>query len=188
MNATWTLLVYFLFKFSFRDFIHDFLSTEDYYKIFEKKAKDEPLKVSLIIRFLYIPQIYKNFFLCLFDISFQDFYWPALLQYFPYLALPLFIGSNLKSLTDFYHKGHIPNSTVYYSVIIFILFVMLSVALLGYLTWFAYSELSQIKKELQKDLTQNHKASGNPTNTQKDDDNISRAESCLLYTSPSPRD
>ena len=138
MNATWTLLVYFLFKFSFRDFIHDFLSTEDYYKIFEKKAKDEPLKVSLIIRFLYIPQIYKNFFLCLFDISFQDFYWPALLQYFPYLALPLFIGSNLKSLTDFYHKGHIPNSTVYYSVIIFILFVMFLPKILVGPTWICF--------------------------------------------------
>ena len=175
------MLVYFLFKFSFRDYIHEFLSSEDYYKIFEKKAKNEPLKVSMIVRFLYIPQIYKNFFLCLFDISFQDFYWPALLQYFPYLFLPLVIGSNLKSLTDFYHKGHIPNSTVYYSVLMFVSFFLLSLTLIGYLTWFAYSELSQIKKEMKKDLIQNHKATDNQTQVQKEDDNISRAESSRVF-------
>ena len=54
-------------------------------------------------------------------------------------------------------------------------------ALIGYLTWFAYSELSQIKKEMKKDLTQNHKASDNQTQAQKEDDNVSRAESSRVF-------
>ena len=63
VNAVWTMLVYYLFKFSFKDFLYDLLREEAYYQVFEKKAQTQPLKVSLIIRFLYIPQIYKNFFL-----------------------------------------------------------------------------------------------------------------------------
>ena len=156
------------------------LKDETYYKIFEKKANKEPLKVSLIIRFLYIPQIYKNFFLCLFDISFKDFYWPALIQYFPYLAIPLFIGTNLKSLTDFYHKGHIPNSKVYYSVIVFFFFFALSLALISYLTWFAYTELAKIKKEHKKELIDIHKENDVNTELEKDEDAISRAESSKI--------
>jgi len=160
--------------------VFDLLKDEDYYKIFDNEAKKEPLKMSLIIRFLYIPQIYKNFFLCLLDVPFKEFYWPALLQYIPYLFIPLFIGSNLKSLTDFYHKGHIPNSSVYYAVIVFILFFLLSLSLMGYLGWFAYTELSKIKKEHQKDLTDNHKGDLEK-NLQKDDDVVSRAESSKIF-------
>jgi len=155
------------------------LKEENYYKIFEKKAKEEPLKISMIIRFLYIPQIYKNFVLCLLDIPFQDFYWPALLQYFPYLFIPLFIGSNLKSLTDFYHKGHIPNSTVYYSVLMFIFFFLVSLSLMGYLTWFAYTELNKLKHEHKKDLTDNNNGDLEK-GLHKDDDVVSRAESSKI--------
>lgn len=174
------MLVFFLFKFSFRDVIHDMLKDEDYYKIFETKAQKDPLKVSLIIRFLYIPQIYKNFFLCVLNVPLRDFMWPALVQYLPYLSLPLIIGSNLKSLSKFYHQGHIPNSRVYYSVLIFFGFFLLSLSLLGYLTWFAYNELAQIKQDHRKDLQENHKEGELQTHVEKDVDTVSRAESSKI--------
>lgn len=180
MNAVWTALVFYLFKFSFKDYVQGLLEGEDYFSIFERKARREPLKVSFVVRFLYIPQIYKNFFLCLFDLSFRDFYLPALAQYFPYLTLPLFIGSNLKSLTDFYHRGRIPNAKVYYSVMLFSLFFLVSLVLVGYLGWFAYSELLRMKREQKQELADTHKAGPLKTELAVDDDAVSRAESSKI--------
>ena len=173
-------MVFFLFKFSFRDLIHDMLKDEDYFRVFESKARSDPLRVSLIIRFLYIPQIYKNFFLCVFNVPLRDFMWPALVQYLPYLSLPLLIGSNLKNLSDFYHRGHIPNSRVYYSVLVFFGFFLLSLGLLGYLTWFAYTELTRAKQDHLKELQENHKEGERQTHVEKDIDTVSRAESSKI--------
>ena len=180
VNAVWTAIVYFLFRFSFQDFIKEMLQDEDYYKIFETKCKSEPLKTSLVIRFLFIPQVYKNFFLCIFDISFNDFYWPALAQYFCYLGLPLIIGHNLKSLTQFYHRGNVPNSAVYYSVLTFGLLFILSICLFTYLAMFAYRELNKMKDDFSKGLTETHKEDTKTQVNELEPDNVSQADSSKI--------
>ena len=153
---------------------------EQYYQIFKKQANKDPLKASLVIRFLYIPQLYKNLTLCVLDINFKDYYYPAIGHYFPYLALPILIGHNIKSLRAFFHQGHIRNSSVMFSMLGVALLFLISLGLFAYLVYFAYTQMQLFKNDFNKGLTQTHQAPSKLSNQNKNEDTLSRAESSQI--------
>ena len=112
--------------------------------MFENVSKENKLKFSFIVRFLYIPQFYKNFILSIMNVNLKEFLIPNILHYIPYLLLPLLIGSNLKSLQNFYKNGKIPNKTVYFYFVCFSIFIGLSIILLIVLASLAYKKVQKM--------------------------------------------
>lgn len=141
-------LTFWMFRLSFKEPIRVSLKDEAYYQVFQSLSKDNPLKLSVLVRFMLLPQVHKNFVLSIFDLSFKDFLVPALLHLLPYLALPLFIGHSVGSLHKFFSFGVVRSGSVLVSVIMSTLFFLLSIGLFGYMTHYVYRELEAKKEDL----------------------------------------
>ena len=137
-----------MFRLSFKEPIRVSLKDESYYQVFQSLSKENPLKMSVLVRFMLLPQVHKNFVLSIFDLSFRDFLVPALLHLLPYLALPLFIGHSVGSLHKFFRFGVVRSGSVLVSVIMSTLFFLLSIGLFGYMTHYVYRELETRKEDL----------------------------------------
>lgn len=141
-------LTFWMFRLSFKEPIRAALHDESYYTVFQNMSSTQPLKLSILVRFMLLPQVHKNFMLSIFDLSFRDFLAPALLHLLPYLALPLFIGHSVSSLHSFFKRGFISSPSVLVSVIFSTLFFLVSLGLFGYMTHYVYREIAARKSDL----------------------------------------
>lgn len=180
----WSSIIYFLFTFSFKELVIEYIGQESLYKIFEDLSKKNPSKFSYMVRFCYIPEIFKNFMLCMLDVSFKQFIVPTLAYYSVYLCFPILIGTHIKSLKKFYNKGFFRNEDVSLIVMVYLAFAIAGMVLIGVIMQHVISAYKGMNDELKKDLTITNKVKqGDIENgkNQQDDDIVSQAESSKIF-------
>lgn len=130
-----------------------------------------------------MPEVFKNFILCMLETEYEQFIIPTVAYYSIYLFFPILIGTNIKSLNKFYTKALFKNQDVSMYVLLYCIFALATAAILVQLGREVYTKFKNKTDELKKDLTCNDNDIENGVNNEvknKEDDAISQAESSKI--------
>ena len=68
--------------------------------MFYTKSREEPWKISWLLRVLLIPATYKNYIIASMNIPFWQYFVPAIIYYIPYWSMYLLVGISIASIQD----------------------------------------------------------------------------------------
>ena len=152
--VAWTFIIYYLYGL-FKRQIVNFLADELIYKAIEKKIKEEPLKTTLLVRFLYLPQVYKNIVLVMLNVGLPIFVVTEMIACLPTFVVVIMIGMSISRVEDFYSgKVDLYDPKIKKLMIVFIVGIILSVAVFVIMAWNAYHMYERLKAEVANDVAE----------------------------------
>lgn len=156
--------------------IRKFLTTNEFAKVMTMlkviEREDNRFKFLVLYRFLMIPNICRNYALCILDVSF----WHLVLAAVPHGLCSTFIlsvvGGQFKSTADLIRQGHdIPRDALSWNHVLGGCFAFCAACLLSYLAYNEYSK--EIARLSDIEEGQRHHAPGSPDTS----DNLSEKDS-----------
>lgn len=151
-TITWILIIYHIYGL-IRQRIVDVIKEEATYQVLENRAKNSPWQTSLMVRFLYLPQIYKNIILVVLNVGMPVFVVSELAHLVPYLIIVILIGMSISKVEDFYNgKVDLADPKIKYLIAAFSFGLVLSIAVFVVVAYSAYRQYYVWKTDLTKQL------------------------------------